>query len=198
MKILLGPGGVITMEFPHLLRLIDRNAVRHDLPRALLVLLASHGAAGLRGARADASSTSTSCPRTAARCASTRRHAGRPRKPRRPPRAGLLQRERGAGIRRPRRRTSVRRARHRDQVRAARLPDRASDARQPDRRLRRSGQGQHAAQLLRHRDGLHRVHVRPQSAQAGPLLPGIAHPDPGARRDPRDPARTSCSSCRGT
>ena len=30
------PGGVITMEFPHLLRLIEREPVRHDLPRALL------------------------------------------------------------------------------------------------------------------------------------------------------------------
>ena len=45
MKILLGPRGVITMEFPHLLRLIERNAVGHDLPRALLVLLVPHGRA---------------------------------------------------------------------------------------------------------------------------------------------------------
>ena len=41
MKILLKPGGVITMEFPHLLQLIEQQPVRHHLPRALLVLLAS-------------------------------------------------------------------------------------------------------------------------------------------------------------
>ena len=39
MKMLLKPGGVITMEFPHLMRLIDEQPVRHDLPRALLLLL---------------------------------------------------------------------------------------------------------------------------------------------------------------
>jgi len=32
---------------------------------------------------------------------------------------------------------------------------------QDDRRLRRAGQGQHAAQLLRHQDGLPRLHGRP-------------------------------------
>ncbi len=36
------PDGVVTMEFPHLLRLIEEQPVRHDLPRALLVLLAAH------------------------------------------------------------------------------------------------------------------------------------------------------------
>ena len=36
MKLLLAPDGVITMEFPHLLRLMDGEPVRHDLPRALL------------------------------------------------------------------------------------------------------------------------------------------------------------------
>ena len=36
MKILLAPDGVVTMEFPHLLRLMRGEPVRHDLPRALL------------------------------------------------------------------------------------------------------------------------------------------------------------------
>ena len=51
MKILLKPGGVITMEFPHLLRLIEREPVRHDLPRALLLLLLPDRRARVRGAR---------------------------------------------------------------------------------------------------------------------------------------------------
>ena len=36
MKILLKPTGVITLEFPHLMRLM-RNAVRHDLSRAFFL-----------------------------------------------------------------------------------------------------------------------------------------------------------------
>ena len=36
-----GPTGVLTMEFPHLLRLIEEQPVRHHLPRALLLLLAA-------------------------------------------------------------------------------------------------------------------------------------------------------------
>ena len=40
MKMLLKPQGVITLEFPHLMRLMARKPVRHDLSRALLLLLA--------------------------------------------------------------------------------------------------------------------------------------------------------------
>ena len=48
-------------------------------------------------------------------------------------------------------------------------------------RLRRAGQGQHAAQLLRHRHRLPRLHRRPQSLQARPLHAGHAHSDPAGR-----------------
>ena len=60
------------------------------------------------------------------------------------------------------------------------------------RRLRRAGQGQHAAQLLRRRHRLPRLHRRPQPAQAGPLPARHPHPDPRARR--RSPRRgpTTC------
>ena len=39
---LLAPDGVATLEFPHVVRLVEGSPVRHDLPRALLVLLADH------------------------------------------------------------------------------------------------------------------------------------------------------------
>ena len=42
------------------------------------------------------------------------------------------------------------------------------------------GQGQHAAQLLRHPDRPAGVHRRPQPLQARALHPGHAHPDPSA------------------
>ena len=76
-----------------------------------------------------------------------------------------------------------------DKRRSSRLPDRAQARGQADRRLRRAGQGQHAAQLLRRRAGLPRVHGRPEPAQAGPPAAGHAHPDPRAGGDPRGPAR---------
>ena len=58
-----------------------------------------------------------------------------------------------------------------------------------DRGLRRGGQGQHAAQLLRHPRRPDRVRRRPQPAQAGPLPAGHAAADPRAGADRRDQAR---------
>ena len=49
------------------------------------------------------------------------------------------------------------------------LPDRGQGQGKTHLRLRRAGQGQHAAQLLRHRHRLPRLHGRPQSLQARPL-----------------------------
>ena len=40
------PSGLVTLEFPHLLRLIERQPVRHHLPRALPVPVAADRAAG--------------------------------------------------------------------------------------------------------------------------------------------------------
>ena len=37
MKIILNPDGIITMEFPHLMRLMDRESVRHHLPRTFFL-----------------------------------------------------------------------------------------------------------------------------------------------------------------
>ena len=70
--------GLVTLEFPHLLRLIERPPVRHDLPRALPVPVAADRVPGAGHGRADAWSTSTSSARTAARCGCT---PGRPRRP---------------------------------------------------------------------------------------------------------------------
>ena len=52
----------------------------------------------------------------------------------------------------------------------------AKNARQDGRRLRRSGQGQHPAQLLRHPHRLHRLHGRPQPVKQGNFLPGTRIP----------------------
>ena len=44
--------GVLLIEIPHLLRLIERQRVRHDLPRALLLPVAADGPAGAGRGRA--------------------------------------------------------------------------------------------------------------------------------------------------
>jgi len=64
-------------------------------------------------------------------------------------------------------------------------------------RVRRSREGQHAPQLLRHRTRLHRLHRRPESAQAGPVSAGLADPGAQIRRRSGSRVPTSSSSCRG-
>ena len=74
----------------------------------------------------------------------------------------------------------------------------AAERRQDGRRLRRTGQGQHAAQPLRHPDRPARVHGRPQPVQARPVH-ARARASRSSRRS-RSPRTgpTSSSSCRGT
>ena len=163
MEPMLAPDGVVTIEVPHLLRLDRGQPVRHDLPRALLVLLvpdarakvfAAHGlevfdveelptprrlAALLRpaGGRAchpiDARGAPSS-PRASARSASTRSRA------------------------------TAAFAAQVEETKWSLLEFLIEPPRgQADRRLRRAGQGQHAAQLLRHPHRPARLHGRPQS-----------------------------------
>ena len=90
---------------------------------------------------------------------------------------------------RPRDLRALRGAGPRDEAQDPRAAHRAQARRQDDRRLRRPGQGQHAAQLLRHPHRLHRLHGRPQPVQAGPVPARHAHPDLRPRADRRGQAR---------
>ncbi len=191
------PRASITLEFPHLERLIaenqfdtiyhehfsyfslvtiDRLAERHGLKLIDVEELPTHGGS-LRVYLAHAGSA----------------HAGSPT------RAGAARaRERAWAST-----TSTTYARfaeqvRRDQAQAAVVPDRGQGAGQAHLRLRRAGQGQHAAQLLRHRHRLPRLHRRPQPLQARPLHAGHAHPDPARSRRSTRPGPTTSSSCPGT
>ena len=168
-------------------RAADRGpAVRHDLPRALLVLLARRRSGRSSRRTGSTSSTSRSCRRTAARSAST---APTRRRGREPPRRGRrscsrARRRRGYAIRSA---TGASRERVDESKRALlelliELQARA----EAGRRLRRARQGQHAAQLLRHPDRLPRLHRRSQPVQARPFHSRHAHPDPSARADRGD------------
>jgi SAM-dependent methyltransferase len=165
-RILLAPGGVATFEFPHLLRLMEKNefdTIYHEHFSYISLLVAERlmGEHGL-----------------AARPARRRRlEAGDPRR-----RAGARRGARGGaggdgGV------PPLRRPRRRDQAGAARLPDRRAPGRQEGGRLRGAGEGQHPAELLRRREGAAALHGGPQHAQAGAAAAGQPHPHPRAGGD---------------
>ena len=163
LRILLKPGGVITMEFPHLWRLMEGNQFDTSTTSTSRIFR-SRRSRRIFAHTGCGSSTSRSCRRMADRCAST---------PATPPTTPTSRGSRSSGRRRGRRlpsigATLVRPASQGDQARSARVPDRGPRTGQDDRGIRRSRQGQHAAELLRHPDGLPRLHRRPQPVQARP------------------------------
>ena len=182
------------------MRLIEENAVRHDLPRALLVLLAARRRGACSRRTACASSTSRSCRPTAARCGSTRCHADDAAHAVSDARAGACgARGAAAGLDRHRHLRAFAEPCSRTKRELLEFADRA--ARTTGKAivgLRRPGQGQHAAQLLRRRHRLHRVHGRPQPAQAGRFLPGSHIPIRAPEEIARHAARLRAASCRGT
>ena len=158
----------------------DRGpAVRHDLPRALLLPHAAHRQRPRWPRPASRSSTSRSCRPTVARCASWRCPWRRRRASRRSGAEGAGGRggRRAAHRRGPRR---LRRGGPRHQGDLLDVPDRGRPGRPVGRRVRRSRQGQHAAEPLRHPRGPAAVHGRPQPAQARHVPARDAHPDPRA------------------
>ena len=68
----------------------------------------------------------------------------------------------------------------------------AKRAGQVGRRLRRPGQRQYAAELLRHSHRLRRLHGRSQSLQARQVSARHAHPDLSAGADRQRPVPTTC------
>ncbi len=94
MKILLAPGGVAHDGVPAPAAAHRRAPVGHDLPRALLLLLVPHRQRACSRPTACACSTSRSCPRTAARCASTAATRTTPASPTRERAHRLRERER--------------------------------------------------------------------------------------------------------
>ena len=155
--------------------------VRHDLPRALLVLLAPLDPRDLRRRRGSTLVDVEELPSHGGSLRVFLQHAE----------AGA---DSVAGRRRARSpaRTSRACATPETLPRASPTASRESKrallelliglrrAGQAGRRLRRARQGQHAAQLLRHPHGLPRLHGRPEPVQAGQAHAGDAHPDPSA------------------
>ena len=156
--------------------------VRHDLPRALLVLLVRDRRRGSSRAHGlDVFDVEEICRRTAGRCASTRRHAEDEPRTRRPRRRDCSRASRPPASRRSSRTRASPSASRETKRELLEFLIAAAARGQARRRLRRAGQGQHAAQLLRDPHRPPRLHRRPQPVQAGPLPAGHAHPDPPTR-----------------
>ena len=162
------PAATITMEFPHLLKLIELNqwdTIYHEHYSYLSFgtvarVFAAHG---LRLFDVEELPTHGGSLRIFA-C-----HDDDARRADRRARASCSSAS-GPPVWRTCRLPRLRRARRRRQAPDRRVPHRASrTAGNCDRRLRRAGEGQHAAELLRRRARVHRLHVRRQPAQAAPL-----------------------------
>ena len=175
LKILLAPGGVVTMEFPHLMQLMQRNyydTIYHEHFSYLSLvsvekIFAHHG---LTLFDVEEIAPQGGSLRIYARHAEDAAPAVGPRV------AALRDREIAYGL------TSLARYRdfaeqvYRSQARAPALPDRGARGGQDRGRLRRAGQGQHALELLRHQDRPPRLYGGREPDKQGRLLPGTRIP----------------------
>ena len=124
MKPLLAPQGVVTIEVPHLARLVEDNqfdTIYHEHFSYFSFLTRRAESCPRTASRC---STSTSCPPTADRCASTRSALGGPAADR-PERRGAARTRACAGLRHARGPRRVLRAGRGDEVAPARVPDRS-------------------------------------------------------------------------
>ena len=161
---LLAPGRNRDLRVPAPREARRAPRVRHDLPRALLVLLAPLDPLDLRraGSRPRRRPGAREPRRLAAGLPPSRGGRRRPR--RRSPSA----RARGrAGSSRPGLVHALRRGRARVEASAPRAPDRSAARGQQVVGYGAPGEGEHPSELLRDPHGLPRLHGRPEPVQAG-------------------------------
>ncbi len=179
-RILLAPGGTATFEFPHLARLIEGlqyDTIYHEHFSYFSLftvreVFAAHGLAVVDVEELPTHGGSLRVYAAHERRSETAnrggRGAARPRGVGGATGSGLL--------------PALRRAGQGVEADAAELLIELRRRGQAGRRLRGAGQGQHAAQLLRHPHGLPRLHGRSQPVQARALHARHAHPDPAPER----------------
>ena len=163
---LLAPDGLLTIEVPHLLPLLAENqfdTIYHEhfsyfSLGTLRRILARHG---LEVVDVDELPTHGGSLRVHGRHVGAGDVSGRVE--------AMVSRERVGRSRRRQDLRVLRRPRGSLEAVHPRVPDRRAARRQDDRRLRCARQGEHDAQLLRHRPGAVAVHRGPQPVQAGPI-----------------------------
>ena len=187
-RVLLKPGGVVTMEFPHLLRLVDENqfdTIYHEhfsylsfttveqvfAAQGLTLFdvdeIPTHGGS-LRIYGRHVEDTTKPVTDRVRRSQSTRSSLGGP--------------EPGSVSR-------VRREGQGHEASDPRVSDRGQERRQVYRGLRSAWQRQHAVELLWHPNGLHRLHGRSESVQAGQVHAGYANSYRGSGTHSRGASR---------
>ncbi len=176
-KALLKPRGVVTIEFPHLMRLMDENqfdTIYHEHFSYFSFITAERifAAHGLTLFDVEELTTHGGSLRIYGR------HAEDASRPVGPRVGALREREERAGFA-----TLERYASFTEQVKETKrkLLDFlicGEAAGQVRRRLRRPREGQHAPELLRDPHGLPRLHRRPEPPQAREVPAGHPHPDP--------------------
>ena len=187
LQILLKPEGVVTIEVPHLLRLVAENQFdtiyhEHFSYFSLLVLDALFARVHMRIVDVEELWTHGGSLRVYVRHAAA---AGSPTEAV----GDVLARERAAGLERARRLSTLCAAGRADEMRRARVLRRGCATRSDGRRVRRTGEGQHAPELLRRRPGADALHGRPQPAQTGPLPAWHTHTGPSTGSVARVQAR---------
>ena len=183
MKVLLKAGGVITMEFPHLMQLMRENQFdtiyhEHFSYLAFFVVERIFRHHGLRLFDVEELPTHGGSLRIYA-C-----HDDDGRHPTLPAVEELRAREMNEGLG-----ELATYGHFEERVKEAKraileFPYRREAAGKADCRLWSPGKGEHAAQLLRHPHRFHRLHGRSQSAETGQVHAGHAHTDPRSRGDP--------------
>ena len=157
---------------------MDGQPVRQVLPRALFLFLADHGRADRRRAWPDAVRCRGAADPRRVAAGLSRAAPTRTRRPEAARQEAAARTRAGGGLCRPAdlRGPSASRSPRPSGGCSQFLIE--AKSRQAVVRLRRAGQGQHAAELLRDPHRLPGLHGRPQSLQARPLHPRHAHPDP--------------------
>ena len=161
LSILLGPRGVLTMEFPHLPRLVAENQFdtiyhEHFCYLSLLAVRKVFAARGLRVFDVEELRTHGGSLRIYA-C-----HADDPR-PTSEHRRGGCRRGASGRLWQARHVSALRGASRGNQAEAVGIFDPGQASRQASGRLRRTGQRQHPAELLRHPHRFRRLHGRSES-----------------------------------
>ena len=197
MKVLLSPAGVVTMEFPHLLRLIEETEFdtiyhEHFSYFSALTVERVFAAHGLRLFDVEELPTHGGSLRIYATHAEDESHDDTGRV------AELVERERAAGLA-DLATYSHFRERVRERAAGAARVSRGCPRRRALRRgLRGGGEGRDAPELLRDRPRARRVRRRPQPAQAGSATCRASGSRSALRSTWPRRSPTTCCSSRGT
>ncbi len=186
--IILKPGGVVTIEFPHVMKTIEENQFdqiyhEHFCYFGLISSEAIFAGHGMTIFDVEELPTHGGSLRIHAR------HAADDSKPVTERVHQLRSREEAAGYRDM---AMYRGFEERVRETKRKILELLIDAKREGKTIvgvRSTRQGQHPAQLLRHPPGLHRLHRRPEPVQARALPAGDAHPDLPAREDRRGTTR---------